>query len=82
LKITSKSTAYLLNGSENIYWIWYLEGEMHSIWDLWINGIQEYKNNGFFEVGRCESNLVPTCVLNFKEIIRTLILMLFNDLKR
>ena len=26
--------AYLLNGSEHIYWILDLEGEVHSIWDL------------------------------------------------
>ena len=26
--------AYLLNGSEDIYWISDLEGEVHSIWDL------------------------------------------------
>ena len=26
-----------------------LEGEVHSIWDLWISGLQECKGNGFFE---------------------------------
>ena len=25
---------------------------MHSIWDLWISGIQKCKDNNFFEVGR------------------------------
>ena len=52
LKMKSKSIAYLLNGSEQIYWIWDLQDEVHSIWDLWIIGLQECKDNGFFEVGR------------------------------
>ena len=34
LKIKSQSIAYLLNGSEHMYWIWDLKGEVHSIWDL------------------------------------------------
>ena len=34
-----------------IYWILDLEGEMHSIWDLWKSGLQECKGNGFFKVG-------------------------------
>ena len=37
--------------NEHIYWIWDLEGEVHSIQDLWISCLQECKNNGFFEVG-------------------------------
>ena len=52
----SQSITYLLNGSEHIYWILDLEGEMHSIWDLWISGLQECKGNGFFEVGRAGNN--------------------------
>ena len=52
LKMKSQPIAYLLNGSEDIYWILYLEREVHSIWDLWISGLQECKGNGFFEVGR------------------------------
>ena len=32
---------------EHMYWIWDLEGEVHSIWDLWICGLQECKGNGF-----------------------------------
>ena len=52
LKMKSQSIAYLLNGSEHIYWILDLEGEVHSIWDLWISGLQECKGNGFFEVGQ------------------------------
>ena len=51
-KMKSQSIAYLLNESEHIYWILDLEGEMHSIWDLWRSGLQECKSNGFFEVGR------------------------------
>ena len=34
LKMKSRPIAYLLNGSEHIYWILDLEGEVHSIWDL------------------------------------------------
>ena len=51
-KMKSQSSAYLLNGSDHIYWIFDLEGEMHSIWDFWISGLQECKNNGFVEVGQ------------------------------
>jgi hypothetical protein len=56
LKIKSHSIAYLLNGSDYIYWILDLEGEVHIIWDLWINGLQEYKGNGFFAVGQVGNN--------------------------
>ena len=31
----SQSMAYLLIGSAHIYWSSVLEGEVHSIWDLW-----------------------------------------------
>ena len=48
----SQSTAYLLNESEHIYWILDLEDEVHSIWDLWISGLQECKGIGLFKVGR------------------------------
>ena len=47
-----QAIAYLLNGSEHIYWIWDLENEVHSIWDLWISGLQKCKDNNFFEVER------------------------------
>ena len=47
----SQSFAYLLN-----YWILDLEGEVHSIWDLWTSGLQECKGNGFFEVRRACNN--------------------------
>ena len=47
----SQSIAFPLNRSKDIYWILDLEGEAHSIWDLWISGLQEYNGNGFFEVG-------------------------------
>ena len=43
-----QSIAHLLNGSEHIYWILDLEGEVHSIWDLWVSGLQECKSNEFF----------------------------------
>ena len=52
LIMKSLPIAYLLNGSEHIYWILDLEGEVHSIWDLWLSGLQECKGNGFFEDGR------------------------------
>ena len=44
----SQSIAQLLNESEDIHWILDLEGEVHSIWDLWISGLQKCKGNGFF----------------------------------
>ena len=48
------SIAYLLNESEHIYWVLDLEGEVHSICDLWISGLQECKGNNFFKVGRAD----------------------------
>ena len=39
LIMKSRSIIYLLNGSEHIYWILDLEGEVHLIWDLWISGV-------------------------------------------
>ena len=42
-KRISQSTAYLLNGSEHIYWILDLENEMHSIWAIWTSRLQECK---------------------------------------
>ena len=48
----SQSIAYSLNGIEHTYWIWNLEDEVHTIWDLWISGFQECKSNGSFEVGQ------------------------------
>ena len=38
------------DGSVHIYWNLDLEGEVHSIWDLWKSCLQERKGNGFFEV--------------------------------
>ena len=47
-----KLIAHSLNGSEHKYWILDLEGEVHSIWDLWVSGLQECKcNEFFFEIG-------------------------------
>ena len=36
------------------------EGEVHSIWYLWIGGLQESKGNGFFKVGRVGNNFRST----------------------
>ena len=41
--------AHLLNGSEHIYWILDLQGEVHSTWDLWVSGLQECKSNEFLQ---------------------------------
>ena len=51
LKIKSQSIAYLLNENEQIYWIWNLADEVHSIWDLWTSGLQECKDNCFSKLG-------------------------------
>ena len=56
LKMKSLTTVYLHNGNEHIYWSLDLEGEVHSIWNLWITGLQECKGNGFSEVGRTDIN--------------------------
>ena len=48
LTMKPKSIAHLLNGSGHIYWVLDLEGEVHSIWDLWLSGFQECKSNEFF----------------------------------
>ena len=50
-KMKSQSIAYLLNGSEHIYWILNLEDEVHSIWVIWTSGLQECKGNGFSKSG-------------------------------
>ncbi len=34
-----QSIIQLFNGSEDIYWILDLEGEVYLIWDLWIRGL-------------------------------------------
>ena len=47
----SQSIAYLPLGSAHIYWILDLEGEVHSIWDLWSSGLQELKCNFFLKLG-------------------------------
>jgi hypothetical protein len=53
LKLKCRWIAHLLSGSEHIlYLILDLEGEVHSIWDLWISGLQKCKDNDFFEVRR------------------------------
>ena len=45
LKSKSQSVAYLLNGSEVIYWSLDLEDEVHSIWVIWTSSHQECKDN-------------------------------------
>ena len=52
LKMKPQSIAYLFNESEHTYWILDLEGEVHSIWDLWISGLQECKDHDFGRMGR------------------------------
>ena len=52
-----QSIAHSLNGNEHIYWVLDLEGEVHSIWDLWVSGLQECKSNEFFfKIGRAGSS--------------------------
>ena len=46
----SQSIAYSLKWTY-IYWVPDLEGEVHSIWDLWISNLQECKGNLYFETG-------------------------------
>ena len=50
-KMTSRSITYLFKGSECIYYILDLEGEVHSIWDLCIIGLRVCKGNNSFKVG-------------------------------
>jgi hypothetical protein len=52
LDLKSRSILYLLSGSEHVYWILDLGGDMHSIWVLWTSRLQECKGNLFFEVRR------------------------------
>ena len=42
-KRQSQSIAYLLNGSERIYWILVIKNEVHSIWVIWTSDLQECK---------------------------------------
>ena len=46
-RMKSQLIAYLRGGSEQIYWIVDLEGEVHSIWDLWTSSLQECNSNLF-----------------------------------
>jgi hypothetical protein len=45
----SQSIAYLLDGTEHVYWILDLEDEVHAIWVIWTSGFQECKGNFFFQ---------------------------------
>ena len=40
-KRKSQSIACLLNGSQSTYWILDLENEVHSVWVIWTNNLQE-----------------------------------------
>ena len=42
-----QSIALLLNGNEHIYSNLDLEGEVHSIWELWISSLQEHAHGNF-----------------------------------
>ena len=48
LTMKPQSIAHLLNGNEHIYWVLDLEGEVHSIWDVWVSGLQKCKSNKVF----------------------------------
>ena len=54
LKIKSQSTVFLLNWNKHIfrYWILNLEGEVHSIRDLWISNLQKCEDKRFLKGGR------------------------------
>ena len=51
-KRKSQSIAYLLNGSEHIYWILNIDNEVHSIWVIWTNNLQESKGHARVVQGR------------------------------
>jgi hypothetical protein len=51
-KIESQSITHILNGSDHVNWILDRESEVHSIWDLWISGLQNARAMVFYEVGR------------------------------
>jgi hypothetical protein len=55
LGMKSQSVVYLLRRREQIYWILSLQGEVHSIWDLWRNNLQRCKVD-FFGVGWTANN--------------------------
>ena len=48
LTMKPQSIAHLLLESAHIYWILDLEGKVHSVWGLWVSGLQECKSNDFF----------------------------------
>ena len=51
LEMKSPSIAYLLNGSQDMYWIVDLESEVHSIWDLLIDGLKNARAMVFSKLG-------------------------------
>jgi hypothetical protein len=48
----SQSIAYLLNGSEHVYWILDLETEVHSIWVMWTSNLQECQGQARVGIGQ------------------------------
>ena len=57
-KMKSQSIAYLLNGSEHIYWILDLEDEVHSVWVIRTRSLQECKGIFFSFGSRAERETV------------------------
>ena len=47
-RLESQWIVYLLRGSEHIYRVLGLKGEVQSIWDLWTSGLQECKGEFFW----------------------------------
>jgi hypothetical protein len=47
----SQSVVELPTRSAHIHWILNLEGEVHSIWELWSSNLQECKGNIFLKLG-------------------------------
>jgi hypothetical protein len=56
-KRKSQSIAYLLNGSEHMYWILDLETEVHSIWVMWTSNLQECQGHARVGVGQGQDRL-------------------------
>ena len=51
LTMTPQSIAHSLNGSEHTYWNLYLEGEVHSIWDLGVSAFKNAREMSFLTYG-------------------------------
>ena len=55
-RIKSQSIISLPRGSELIYWTLGLQGEVHSIWDVWMGGLQECKDDLLLESGEASNS--------------------------